>query len=226
MGQAVADVLPVAVAIAVFPVPVIAVVLFLGSDGGRAKGAAFVLAWLAGLAGVGAIVLLLAGEVDPSDAGEPSRWVDAVLLVVGLLLVAAAVKGWLGRPRAGDEAPTPGWMRSIDRFTAVKAGGVGFTLSALSPKNALLVTAAATEIAGLGLPVQKQAGVLAVFVLVASAGVLTPLLYSLVAGERSREPLEALRNWMARWNAAIMSVLCLVIGAKLIGDAIAGFASS
>src|SRR4029077_160605 len=33
MGRAIGDVLPVAVAIAVFPVPIIAVVLFLGSGG-------------------------------------------------------------------------------------------------------------------------------------------------------------------------------------------------
>ncbi len=225
MGRAIGDVLPVAVAIAVFPVPIIAVVLFLGSERGQANGVAFVLAWLAGLAGVGVIVLLLAGEADASDAGEPTRWVDAVLLVLGLLLLAAAVKGWVGRPRDEEEAPMPGWMRSIHGFNTAKAAGAGFALSALNPKNVLLVAAGATEIAGFGLSVPKQAAVLVIFVLLASAGVLTPLLYSLVAGDRSHEPLEALRGWMTRNNTVIMSALCLLIGAKLIGDAISGFSS-
>ena len=44
-------------------------------------------------------------------------------------------------------------------------------------------------------------------------------------GNRSREPLEALRGWMARNNAVIMAVILVLIGAKLIGDAIAGFSS-
>jgi len=225
MGRAIGDVLPLAVAIAVFPVPMIAVVLMLASDRGRAKGLAFIIAWCFGLAAVGAIVLLIAGEVDASEAGEPATWVDVVLLVLGLLLLALAFKQWRGRPSADEEAPTPGWMRTIDDFTTTKAGGAGFALSALNPKNVLLVTAAAAEIAGVGLPAGEQAVVLAVFVLIASVGVLTPFVLSLARGERSREPLDRVRHWMARNNAVIMAVLFLVIGAKLIGDAISGLST-
>jgi hypothetical protein len=146
MGRAIGDVLPV-VAIAVFPVPIIAVVLFLGSERRQANGVAFVLAWLAGLAGVGVIVLLLAGEADASDAGEPTRWVDAVLLVLGLLLLAAAVKGWVGRPRDEEEAPMPAGC-SIDGFNTAKAAGAGFALGTES-KNVLLVVAGHGDAAGL-----------------------------------------------------------------------------
>ena len=46
----------------------------------------------------------------------------------------------------------------------------------------------------------------------------------LALGDRSRDLLDALRGWMARNNAAVTAVLFLVIGAKLIGDAISGFA--
>jgi threonine/homoserine/homoserine lactone efflux protein len=222
MGRAIADVLPVAVAIAVFPVPLIAVVLILGSEGGQAKGLAFVLAWLAGLAAVGVVVLMVAGEVNANDDGAPTPWVDRVLFVLGVALVALGVKGWLGRPRRDEKPPTPRWMRSIDRFTVRKAAGAGFGLSALNPKNVLLVVAAATEIAGAGLSAGHRLAVLAVFVLVASAGVLAPLVYSAVAGEHSRGPLDSLRGWMTRWNAVIMSLLLFLIGLKLIADAISG----
>jgi hypothetical protein len=37
--------------------------------------------------------------------------------------------------------------------------------------------------------------------------------------------LERLKNWMAANNTAIMAVLCLIIGVKLIGDAITGFSA-
>jgi len=43
-------------------------------------------------------------------------------------------------------------------------------------------------------------------------------------GARAEHVLDELKRWMARHNAAIMAVLCLVIGAKLIGDGISGLA--
>jgi hypothetical protein len=42
-------------------------------------------------------------------------------------------------------------------------------------------------------------------------------------GDRSRELLDRLKTWMGENNAVIMAVLLLVIGGKLIGDAISGF---
>jgi threonine/homoserine/homoserine lactone efflux protein len=151
--------------------------------------------------------------------------VSVLLLGLGLLLLAAAIKQWRGRPGAGDEATTPAWMRAVDDLTPAKAVGVGVALSALNPKNVLLTVAAAAEIAAVGLPASQQAGVLLVFVLIASAGVLTPLVLVLALGDRSREVLDALRVWMARHHSVIMAVLFLLIGAKLIGDAVAGFSA-
>jgi Sap, sulfolipid-1-addressing protein len=41
-------------------------------------------------------------------------------------------------------------------------------------------------------------------------------------GERSARLLAGLKDWMTEHNAVIMAVLCLIIGVKLIGDAISG----
>lgn len=41
-------------------------------------------------------------------------------------------------------------------------------------------------------------------------------------GERSTELLRGMKDWMGQNNAVIMAVLCLVIGMKLIGDALGG----
>ncbi len=66
---------------------------------------------------------------------------------------------------------------------------------------------------------------LAVFVLIASLGVIVLLGIYLVMGERAAPLLDGLKAWLAAHNAAIMTVLLLVLGAKLIGDAISGFAA-
>ena len=44
-------------------------------------------------------------------------------------------------------------------------------------------------------------------------------------GARAGALLDGLKRWMARNNAVIMAVLLLVIGAKLVGEAISGFSS-
>lgn len=225
MGHAFGAVLPLAAAIAVFPVPIIAMVLLLGSDRGRVKGSVFVLAWFLGLAAVGAVALLIGAGADASEDGGPATWVSVLLLGLGLVLLAAAVRQWRGRPGAAEEASVPGWMRTLDDFSTARAAGAGFALTALNPKNVLLTVAAAAEIAQFGLVAGEQAAVLVLFVLVASVGVLAPLVLSLALGERSREPLNELRGFMARHNAVIMAVLFVLIGAKLIGDAISGFSS-
>jgi threonine/homoserine/homoserine lactone efflux protein len=225
LGQALGNILPLAVAVAVFPVPIIVSVLILGSDQGHRQALVYALAWSLGLTSVGALVLLLARQADASETGEPATWVNVLLLGIGLLLLAAAVKQWRGRPSAGEETPTPGWMRAIDDFSVMRAGRVGFALTALNPKNVLLTVAAAAEIAEVGSAAAQQIAVLLVFVLVGSLGVLAPLVLSLVLGDRSQQALDELRGWMARYNTVIMTVLFLIIGAMLIGDAVSGFSS-
>jgi threonine/homoserine/homoserine lactone efflux protein len=225
MGEALGLVLPLAVAVAVFPIPIIAIVLLVGSDRGRARGAAFALGWCAGLTVSGAIVLALASGAEASDDHEPATWVAVLLLALGLLLLAAAVTQWRGRPGADDEVGMPGWMRTIDDFTVAKAGATGFALSALNPKNAVLVVAAAVEISAVGLPASQEITVLLAWVVIASVGVLTPLVVVLVVGDQAQALLDGLRGWMSRHSGAIMAALFLVIGAKLIGDAVALFSA-
>jgi threonine/homoserine/homoserine lactone efflux protein len=116
-------------------------------------------------------------------------------------------------------------MRTVGELTTLRAGGAGFALAALNPKNVLLAVAAAAEIAAEGIPASQQAGVLLAFVLVASAGVLAPVALAVALGERSRPLLDGIRAWMERNNAVVTAVLLLLIGAKLIGDAISGFSS-
>jgi threonine/homoserine/homoserine lactone efflux protein len=222
VGDAVRNVLPLAVAVAIFPVPIIAAVLILGFDRGTAKGLAFVGGWSLGLTAVGAAALALAGAADAGDEDETATWIRVLLLGLGLLLLALAVKQWRGRPRAGEAPPMPSWMRTIGELTIAKAGATGLALSALNPKNAVLAVAAAAEIAAEALPAGQQVAVLLGFVVVASIGVLTPLVLSLALGDRSRELLDGLRDWMARHNPVIMAALFVLIGAKLIGDAVLG----
>jgi threonine/homoserine/homoserine lactone efflux protein len=150
--------------------------------------------------------------------------VSILKIVLGLLLVALAAKQYRGRPRGDTEPQLPGWMKSIDTFTPVKTTGMGLLLSAVNPKNLLLTVAAAAAVAQTGASTVDQAVALAVFVLIATLGVGAPIAIYFLMAERATKILEELHDWMARENDTIMAVICLIIGAKLIGDAITGLA--
>jgi threonine/homoserine/homoserine lactone efflux protein len=222
MGEAIGQSLPLAVGVALSPVPIIAVVLMLTTPRARANGPAFVLGWLVGLGVVGAIVLALAGPGGASEEGQPATWVSWLKLLLGLLLLLVAARQFRGRPREGEEAPLPTWMRAIDRFTPPQALGGGAALAGANPKNLLLAVAAAAAIAQTGIAGGQQAVAYAGFAVVGTLGVGAPVVIYFATGKRSAGLLGRLQDWMARNNAVIMAVLCLVIGVKLIGDAIGG----
>ena len=140
MGQAIGDILPMAIGVAISPVPIIAIVLMLGTPRARSNGPAFAVGWVAGLAIVGTITLVLASG-NASTASGPETWTSVLKLVLGSLTI------------------------------------------------------------------------------------LAPLAIYFAMGARAKEILDGLKEWLAANNATIMTVLLLVLGAKLIGDAISGFSS-
>jgi threonine/homoserine/homoserine lactone efflux protein len=222
MGQAIGDVLPMAVGVAISPVPIIAIVLMLGTPRARSNGPAFTLGWLIGLAVAGGILLALASGNAQEDGDEPATWVSVVKLLFGVLFVLIAARTWHSRPRGGEEAAMPKWMQAIDRFGAGKAFGMGVLLSALNPKNLALTIAAAAAIAQVGISTGEEIGTLAIFIMIGSLSILAPLAIYFALGDRATTILGELKDWMAANNATIMTVLLLVLGAKLLGDGIAG----
>jgi predicted transporter len=110
MGDAIGQVLPTAVGIAISPFPIVAVVLMLVTARGRVNGPAFTLGWVIGLASLGAILLSVARRVDSSGRGESTE-LSVVMLVLGVLLLVAALRQWRARPREQREVATPRWMR-------------------------------------------------------------------------------------------------------------------
>jgi threonine/homoserine/homoserine lactone efflux protein len=225
MGEAIGQILPTAVGVAVSPLPIVAVVLMLVTARGRANGLAFILGWWIGLALVGALVISVSGGASASSNGTPATWVNWFKVILGVLLLLLAAKQWRGRPHDEEEPPTPKWMGALDAFTPVKAAAAGVVLSAANPKNLLLAVAGAVAIAGAGLSTGDETVAWIVFIAVASIGVAAPVVISLAMGSRSDEVLHRLKGWMAHNNAVIMAILLLVIGTKLIGDGISGLSA-
>jgi hypothetical protein len=60
---------------------------------------------------------------------------------------------------------------------------------------------------------------------IASATVVGPVVFYLLATDRAAGPLASLKDFMARHNAVIMIVVLLVLGAKLLGQGLGGVAT-
>lgn len=221
MGSAIGGSLALAVGIAVSPVPIVAVVLILTSRRARVSGLAFIAGWLVGLGVIGAIVLAAAGPASTGESAAPAAWTGWLKLALGVLLLADAAAEFRRRPRGDQEPALPSWMATVDRISPVAAAGLAAALAGINPKNLLLAVGGATQIAQTGIPAGQQIIAYAVFAVIASLGVGLPVGVYFALGHRSQAILAGLKDWMARHNAVIVSVLCLIIAAKLIGDAIA-----
>jgi hypothetical protein len=220
MGQAIGGSLPLAIGIAISPVPIIAVVLMLTTPRARVNGPAFILGWLLGLGVIGAIVLAIADPAKASNSGAPATWVSWLKIVLGILLLLVAVRQFRGRPHGQEQAAMPKWMGAIDNFKPPAALGTGALLAGANPKNLLLAVGGAVAIAQTGIAGAQQAIAYLIFAVIATIGIGAPVGIYFAMGQRSQDILGRLKDWMAQHNAVIMSVLCLIIGAKLIGDAI------
>ena len=220
MGQAIGGSLPLAVGVALSPVAIIAVVLMLTTERARVNGPAFVLGWLIGLAVIGTIVLAIAKPADASSSGEPATWVSWLKIALGALLLRVALRQFRSRPRGEEQAALPKWMGAIDEFKPGAALGAGALLTALNPKNLLLTVGGAAAIAQTGISIGQQAIAFLIFAVISAIGVAVPVVIYFAIGKRSADLLAKLKDWMEQHNAVIMTVLCLIIGVKLIGDAI------
>jgi threonine/homoserine/homoserine lactone efflux protein len=175
LREAIGQILPLGIAVALSPLPIVVVVLMLVTERARSNGPSFVLGWVAGLAIVGAVVLAIASPTDASEDGQPATWVAVLKLVLGTLLLLVALRQWRTRPREGEDPPVPKWMRALDGFTAPKALLAAAFLSGLNPKNLLLSVGAALAIAQTGISGGQQAAAYTVFVLIATVGIAAPV---------------------------------------------------
>ena len=221
LGQAIGDLLPLALGIAISPIPIIAVILMLFSQRARANSSTFLLGWIVGVLG-GTIVLLLIGNTqDLSQSnGQPDDSVSTIKLVLGLLLVAAAHRQWRKRPKEGETAALPKYLQTIDTLTPLKAAGLGVVLSVVNPKNLMMIIAGSLVISQADLSDPDTIIAVVVFVLIAISTVAVPVILYNVMGERAQPMLGTMRSWLAQNNAAVMAVLLLVIGFVLIGEGI------
>lgn len=225
MNVVIGEILPLALGIAVSPIPIIAAILMLLSPRAKGTSVGFLLGWVVGIVVAVTVFTLLAAVLPESDDDASNPTAGWIKIGLGVLLLLMAVKQWRGRPTGDHEPELPGWMKAIDTMTTAKGAGLGFLLSAVNPKNLLMAAGAGVIIGGTaaGLETGEEAVAIAVFTVIAAASIAVPVIGYLVASAKMAGPLESMRHWLVRENAVVMAVLLLVIGVAMVGKGIGSF---
>jgi len=217
VGEVIAEVMLLGLAVAASPFPIIPAILLLFTPRARATSLGFLAGWVIGIVVGTGLFIALATAIEKLD--EPPTWVSWTRMVLGVLLLVLGVLRWRNR-RAKQEIPA--WMQSIDSISPAKALRLGVLLSAANPKVLLLAGAAGLAIGSAQLNTAGIVLATTAFTVVASSTVALPVLLYAVVGDRILVPLAGLRTWLQENNAAVMSVVITVIGAVLLVKGIGG----
>jgi threonine/homoserine/homoserine lactone efflux protein len=211
------ELIPLALVVALSPLSVIPAVLVLHTPRPKPTGLGFLLGWVVGLTVLVAAFIEVSGLMGGLD--EKPRWASWVRVVVGVALLAFGAYRWVTRARSEH---SPKWMSSLTGIAPGRAVVTAAVLTVVNPKVLFICAAAGVAIGteGLGRPGVWLAA--AVFVAVAASTVALPILAYAVSGDRMREPLTRLKEWMERRHAALVAGILIVIGVMVLYKGIHG----
>ncbi|MEU6532712.1 GAP family protein [Streptomyces sp. NPDC046928] len=237
------DLMLVALAITLDPLPLMAFVLVVASARGVRTGLAFIAGWMACFVAVLVLVLTLTGGRPPEPRSPPSTAGLAVKLAIGVALVAYGVRRHLLRRRGGEAevdgrrdrtARTP----SGEDASAHPGGGSSSFLGSRLERGAVwpaavlavllqpwgLVAAGAVTVVDADGDHTSTWFVLVAFCLLATASLLVVETYIAVRPERARRRLLAMRTWMADHAHQAIVAGSVLIGLYLVGKSVYGLA--
>ncbi|MFI5672636.1 GAP family protein [Streptomyces sp. NPDC051704] len=220
------DLLLIALAITVDPLPIMAFALVVSSARGAWKGLVFILAWLACLVLVIAVVLTVTDGRPPPPRSPPSLAGLAAKLVIGLVLVFYGLHRRrlmkAGTAPTGSATPLGPDVQGGSSDDAAPRSGSLWAAAGLAvlvqPWG--LVAAGATTVLEANTSHTSTYAALFGFCFLATASLLAAELYIVFAPEVAHDRLMRLRGWLEGHQQQAIVVICLVIGLWLTGKSI------
>ncbi|MCS5719625.1 GAP family protein [Herbiconiux sp. CPCC 205763] len=221
--QALGEVVPLAFAVIISPMPLVAVITLLLGPRGRGNAVAFTVAFAVSFF---ALTLGLASGSKGTTEND-SFFATVFHIVIGFAFAALffylAFRSWQKRPKK-DVAPVePKWLAAMDSFGVVKSAGLGLLLGVANIKNVPIAIAAGATIGSADMAWSLVFLCAAVF---AATSCLGLIVLTIVGGSGSRTVADALasaKSGLIRHNNVIMAVLFVILGALQLGRAFEAF---
>lgn len=205
MIDALKEALPLAIALAFSPFPLIAIIILLMTPKAKINSLWFLLGWVLGIYFIGLLVFMIPGL--ESDGQTPTFFSGIIRIIIGLVLLIFAFKTWLKRPRPGDKIVTPKLFTTIDSFGEKKSMLTGFLFSAANVKNIALSAAGSARINQF-LSGEGQAYVaLALFALIGSLVLMFPVMIYVIAGTKIEPTFVVWKKWLIKNNKILLVII-------------------
>lgn len=213
MAELILSLLPLAVAAALQPPQVIALVILLQTRKGLTNALAYIVGMIAFRLLLGGIFWVLISNVEETvetSGGNFSLLVGTVLLVLGILMLVNALRR--GFSTHGEDEAAASWLDKLQDVTPLRAALVGVAFLALDPKDWLVDISAINLIADADLIGLQSLLTFLVYILMAQSLLLIPLILSFFLPQRTQSSLSRLTAWMKRQERAIEIVFALIFG--------------
>lgn len=208
--------IPMALGLALSPIPIIAVILMLFSKRAKVNAPLYAATWVLSMVVIGSAAIFLLGDNKFVEQDSTKTGGSIAVLSIGALFMAYGAMLWMRRPRQADHIKPPRWLAAIDDIPPFLAVALGLTGVLVNTKNLPLFLAAVEHILAANLGMVRSFIALAIFIAMASVAVVTPIVLFVTGNERMYARLDALRVWLTRYNQAILAWVFLVMGGVMV----------
>jgi threonine/homoserine/homoserine lactone efflux protein len=201
------------------PLALLATLAALGSGRGRANGFFFAVGFLLTQTTVLVLAIVLGSAATPDRKRGHPTLAAALEIALGVLLLLYATRG-----RSRDEPPvrpaesrTKALLDRLSHLRPVTAFSAGALLGVGGVKRLTITLFAGATIALTGFIPAEQAGLGALYIVIASALVWIPVGVYLVAGKRADTWTERTEEWIVANEQRITALSMVAFGLLLIG---------
>jgi hypothetical protein len=216
MPQAIGHLLPIALAVAISTVPIMATILVLLSPRRGRSALPFLLGWVLGIATVVSLCTAFAQLIPTSRSPRrPETTIGIAEMLVGVALVVIAIIAWR-RARRNPSTAMPKWLNAVGSLGRWSSFGLAFALN-VRPKGLLLAVAAGLSLRADGLSLGESAVAIAIYTLIGCSTVAVPIIVTLAAPERMEPRLVSAKEWITRNNGIITAIILVMVGVVIFG---------
>jgi hypothetical protein len=228
MVTVISQTLPLAIIMAIAPMPIMLVTALLLTPRGIVKGQAFVAGWVLGVFASTLTLCylpMIPGATAIRYLLETIGSNSLLQLLIGLACLAAGFLLWCrAASPMRDTAPgrTPAWQQQLVELPPLVLVLAGLLFSVINGKNAALIVATAAIATQADLPLAQSMVVALVLAVVGALGAVAPVILSRRYGEQADAHLERWRAKVARVGSAVTTTVLVIAGGLLTGRGLIG----